>query len=213
MNSKHAFLGALLAISGTAHADNLLVNGSFESPSIAGYNYIFYPSGSNAITGWTATGAGETQNTRTEFLPAADGFQWVDLTGNIGYDKGLISDAVATEIGSTYRLSFFLGDYAPFGSSTVSVKFNNGPATLFTNVYQSGTMDWEQKSFDWIADATSVRISFTGVANGALSNNLGIGLDGVGLEKVAVAVPEPETYALMLAGLGLVGAMARRRWA
>ena len=51
MNSKHAFLGALLAISGTAHADNLLVNGSFESPSIAGYNYIFYPSGSNAITG------------------------------------------------------------------------------------------------------------------------------------------------------------------
>jgi hypothetical protein len=35
-------------------------------------------------------------------------------------------------------------------------------------------------------------------------------LDGAGNLHVA-AIPEPETYALMLAGLGLVGWMARRR--
>jgi hypothetical protein len=33
---------------------------------------------------------------------------------------------------------------------------------------------------------------------------------GVGSYEVT-AVPEPETYAMLLAGLGLVGAMARRR--
>jgi len=31
------------------------------------------------------------------------------------------------------------------------------------------------------------------------------------IEMVTAPIPEPETYALMLAGLGLVGFMARRR--
>jgi hypothetical protein len=34
----------------------------------------------------------------------------------------------------------------------------------------------------------------------------------IGIDRYTVAaVPEPQTYALMLAGLGLVGAMAMRR--
>ncbi len=211
MHTKHAIAGVVLALSGAAHGANLLTNGSFETPILPTGSYTSYPAGTTAITGWTAVGPGDTQLTRTEFLPAADGNQWIDLTGYIGYDKGLQSDAVATEIGTTYRLSFYLGDYAPFVSSTASVRINDDPAMLFTNVYQSGTMDWELKSLDWIATATTARITFLGVANGALSNNLGIGLDGVAFEKLAPAVPEPGTYALMLAGIGLLAAVAKRR--
>jgi hypothetical protein len=33
----------------------------------------------------------------------------------------------------------------------------------------------------------------------------------VKVESITAAIPEPETYALMLAGLGAVGFMSRRR--
>ena len=201
-----------LAGSGSAHATNLLTNGSFEDPNIvATNNYALFGTGSTAITGWTVVGA-DTQLTPDTYigLLASDGRQWIDLTGIYGYDKGVRSDAVATTIGQTYNLTFALGNYVPFGTSSLSVSINGGPATIFTNVVDGvGPMDWESESLTWVADAASAQITFLGVANGALSNNGGIGLDNVGFG--AAPVPEPETYALLLAGLGAVGVAVRRQ--
>lgn len=41
-------------------------------------------------------------------------------------------------------------------------------------------------------------------------NDWNVGIDNINFDQVAV-VPEPETYAMLLTGLGLVGFMARRR--
>ena len=41
-------------------------------------------------------------------------------------------------------------------------------------------------------------------------NDWNVGIDNINFDQVAV-VPEPETYAMLLAGLGLVGFMVRRR--
>jgi hypothetical protein len=41
-------------------------------------------------------------------------------------------------------------------------------------------------------------------------NDWNVGIDNINFDQVT-AVPEPETYAMLLAGLGLVGFMARRR--
>ncbi len=191
-------------------AANLLTNGSFETPAQAAPGNYFFDSGSTDITGWTVVG-GQTQ--LSYHSTCTDGNQCIDLTGIYGYDKGLRSDAVATVIGATYLLTFDLGnvDQTGFGSSTVSVSINNGAATLLTNVINSDPsgFEWENKSFSWVADASSATITILGAANGSLSNDAGILLDNVAF--TAAPVPEPETYALMLIGIGLVGFAARRR--
>lgn len=211
-------LVALLACGG-ASAANLVTNGSFEAPDIVGGGYVLYTTGSTAISGWTVIGpAGDSvQLTPDTYLglQADDGRQWMDLTGIYGYDKGLRSDAFATTVGATYRISFAVGNYIPFGPSTVGLSISGGPEQLFANpsvaANPKSPMNWASFSVDWVADATSAQLSFLGRANGALSNNAGIGLDSVVVERIGAPVPEPGTYALMAFGLGLLSLTARRR--
>lgn len=203
---------------------NLVTNGSFEVPDIvASGNYTLYTTGSTAMGGWTVVGqaGASVQLTPDTFmsLPADQGRQWLDLTGITGYDKGVRSDAFATTLGETYRISFAVGNYiaAGFGVSTLGLSINSGAEQLFTNPsLDAGNakrpMDWATFSVDWVADASSASLSFLGRANGAQSNANVIGLDNVVVERVgAAAVPEPGTWALMAAGLGALTLSARRR--
>ena len=209
----------VLLACGSASAANLVTNGSFEAPDIVGGSYVLYTTGSTAITGWTVIGPGgdSVQLTPDTYggLQADEGRQWLDLTGIYGYDKGLRSDAFATTVGATYRISFAVGNYIPFGPSTVGLSISGGPEQLFANpsvaANPKSPMNWASFSVDWVADATSAQLSFLGRANGALSNNAGIGLDNVMVEQIGAPVPEPGTYALMAFGLGMLALTARRR--
>lgn len=214
MNFKAFLLAGALTGMGSAHAANLLTNGSFETPNIVANNfYTLYGTGSTSITGWTVVG-GDIQLTPDTYmgLNASDGRQWIDMTGIYGYDKGVRSDAVATTLGQAYTLTFDLGNYVPFGTSTLSVSINNGPASLFTNIVNgAGPMDWESMSMSWMADSASAQITFLGVANGALSNDAVIGFDNASFS--ANPVPVPATAWLLGSGLlGLIG-VARRKTA
>ena len=69
---------------------------------------------------------------------------------------------------------------------------------------------WGTFGFDFVADSSSMTLTINGVDLPA--GNAYIGLDNVSVAPGVVgAVPEPETHALFLAGLGALGFVARKR--
>lgn len=116
---------------------------------------------------------------------------------------GSLTTTVALPALTTYNVSFsFWGDptsntsskfYADFGSTRIFSQNGAGLGTLGTPTRVSGT---------WAAVSGDTLLTFT-FRNTAAKYHL---------DNVSVTVvPEPETYAMMIAGLGLLGFVARRR--
>jgi hypothetical protein len=75
---------------------------------------------------------------------------------------------------------------------------------LKSTVLPSAGNTSDHLSLTWNSPLTGpAYINVTGVTDGSLG--------GVYSGAIAAAVPEPETYAMLLAGLGLMGALVRRR--
>jgi Thrombospondin C-terminal region/PEP-CTERM motif len=91
---------------------------------------------------------------------------------------------------------------------TFSLDFNATPGQFRVVVKDGATTLWDQT----VADATFTSGQF-GFYNNSQSNvrYAGFVQEVIDPEPPVPGIPEPETYALMLAGLALVGAAARRR--
>jgi hypothetical protein len=212
----------LLTISG-ARAATLLTNGSFEVPVVPVGSFTSIGVGSPLLTGWSVIGPAGTavspvsttfaQNGVT--FPAQDGVQWLDLTGfNENSTEG-VSQSVGTTVGNRYQLSFFVGSTTGGGifgsSSTVNVQINGTPTFSDTNSTVSPTtQNWAQFTHTFVATGALTTLAFI---NGDAAADNDNGLDNIvllDLGPAVGAVPEPETYALMLGGLALLGFTSRR---
>ncbi|MYM24663.1 PEPxxWA-CTERM sorting domain-containing protein [Duganella sp. FT135W] len=197
-----ASLLAFFAAAGASAAE-LVTNGSFEdggagwgSTQTAGFAPV-----SAYINCCGIDGSG---------YPAANGvaaafFGWGQMAG------GTIFQDLATVAGNTYTVNFSYGAISGSALQTMTVEASSGLAVLgsldvsaYGNHNQASLVS--PYSFTFVANSSSTKLLFRDTSVNTDST------DGmVDLVSVTGAVPEPETYAMLLAGLGLVGFAARRR--
>jgi hypothetical protein len=212
---------------------NLIKNGSFESPAInngtwtvvPGKNYLSADNTKNAtkyMLDWDTDLTSGVEVRRNVAGVAQEGYNFIELDSHFGnfnsatFDNNSggqstnswISQAVDTNAGHIYHLSYY---YSPRGgvelaSNDINVYWNGDLLKNNTGsgIGQSGHV-WQRFEFDVMGTGGWDTLKF---AAGGTAQTYGGSLDNVSL---VAAVPEPETYALMMAGLGAVAFMARRR--
>jgi hypothetical protein len=216
-------------------ANALVVNGDFSGPS-TGFNLTevsgWVTGGNVDVLSTAAIALSPAWTAMLNAKPGADvaGDKFMDLDGNM---PGSISQTLATIAGTSYSLSFdFAASPRAGGERSFMVNLNWGSGGV-SQVFTAGS-SWGAGSVNFTPDGQTT-LAFESLSpvdmpdgaakrSGALLDNIAVdalpafssfsvqGLNLNGLDNGNVApVPEPETYAMMLVGLGVVGFMARRR--
>lgn len=139
----------------------------------------------------------------------------------VAYDRdgNLLQDYSShANLNAPWGMAIAPGDWGAFGGALLVANFGDG--TIAAYDVETG------EELGYLKDADGNVISVDGIWGLTFGNGWSLGdadslyftagpdeeRDGVlGRLNVAAPVPEPETYAMMLAGLGLVGFMAKRR--
>jgi hypothetical protein len=192
-SSSDAFVVNCAADGGViASPGSLLSNGGFECPQVARGGFVSYSTGQQFF-GWTVVGAsGQVSPLSGAYAsgsyrwPAHGGAQTLDLTGNTSNAAVGVAQTVSTTQGTTYHLSFWVGNLvassAGWGSaSTINVLIDGVQVLAATNNEGSGSsaIVWKQFALDFTASATNTTIAFI---NGDPSNDNSNLLDDVTLE-------------------------------
>ena len=194
------------AVMGTspARADaNLVVNGSFEAPSVGGGWNLF---ANGSVPGWTSNN-NELEIDYTPILSGAgtsayDGAQSAEVDGST-FDT-LSQTVSGLTVGARYTLSWAYGSRPGSGPQQLDVSLGGTPVATNTSDGSGNAVVWTPNAYTVVATATSETLSFAALDVGG-APSVGNELDAVSL----AAVPEPASLCLL--GSGLLGLRLLRR--
>lgn len=193
-------VAAFAVVAPMTHAADI-VNGGFENSNFSGLFQTYFAGGN--LGGWKVD-SGSVDLVNTYWQPAA-GHYSLDLNGS---SVGVISQSFATVVGQTYNVSFDLAGNPEGGGAVkyLTAGVTGGHAFTFdTTGHSRAAMGWTTQGFSFVADSTTSTLRFAGDSR---NSYYGAALDNI---SVMAAVPEPETYGMLLAGLALLGVVARRK--
>jgi hypothetical protein len=229
---------ASASLSSPALATELLINGNFETGTFAGWSsnvqagssgnrFIDTPGTSSPQSGFATAANGLGGN----FYAVTDqsGPGAYSLTQGFTLAAGTVAAVLNFQMfnnNSTNVTQINPGGLdrllAPNQHSRVDIlssgasAFTNNPAEILANFYLgddgSGANPYTSYTFDLLSyglsGGNSYQIRFGQVDNQGFFQQ---GVDNVSIDALSGAVPEPASWALMIAGFGLVGSAMRRR--
>lgn len=216
-----ALATALLAIAAPAAAANLVTNGNFSAGDTGFTSDYSYRAPGN-YGGALAEGLYAIDTSAFNTHPAWQNF--ADHTGDAaalyliangaGNASTIWQQSVSVTANSTYNFSVFAANtccnanQAPPNFSELSLQADSGSGFVSVAEFTlSGVGTWLSTGGNFTAGSSNVVLRI--VNNNTIAGGNDFALDDISL--TAVAVPEPATWGLMVAGFGLVGAGMRRR--
>jgi hypothetical protein len=179
---------------------NLVTNGSFESNVLGAGSWEIF-SGSQ-VEGWNAHNEIEIRNGVAG--GAEDGSNFVEMDAN---HNSSMTQKLTTQVGTSYVVSFYYSNRTGDKPRTDGLEFKIGDKAVILpalKVNKTGDNVWTLFTTTFIATSELTNLTFKATGK---SDSYGSSLDNV----VVTAVPEPEVYAMFLAGLGALGFVAYKR--